>query len=208
MTRHSRFFIAFALGLVALGLAHLWPLHEQTRILIGAVSFFTIYLALMVRFARTVTPGVLRRRAAVNDEGMVLILLLAAGSLAVSVSSIVLLLNSPGGGNWLERSLAFASVPLGWASLHTVVAFHYAHLFYRPDDDGEGGLTFPETPEPGAWDFLYFAICIGMAAQVSDVVVTSVPMRRAVMFHAICSFFFNAVILALAVNAAVTSGGS
>jgi len=208
MTRHSRFFIAFAIGLVALGVSHLWSMHEQTRLLIGAVCFFATYLSLMVHFARIATPSLLRRRAEVNDEGMVLILIMAAASLAISVSSIVILLNGPGGGNWLERIVAFASVPLGWATLHTVVAFHYAHLFYRPDEDGEGGLTFPETPEPGAWDFLYFAICIGMAAQVSDVVVTTVPMRRTVMFHAICSFFFNTVILALAVNAAVTSGSS
>ena len=207
MTRHSRFFFAFALGLVALALTYLWPLQDQTRILIGAVCFFAIYLALMLHFIRTVTPASLRERAAVNDEGVTLILLLAAGSVAVSLSSIVLLLNGPGGGDWLERSLAFASVPLGWASLHTVVAFHYAHLFYRPDEDGEGGLNFPETAEPGAWDFLYFAFGIGMTAQVSDVTAASVPMRQTILFHAIASFFFNTVILALAVNAVVTAGG-
>lgn len=208
MTRHSRFFMAFALGLLALALTHLWPLYAQTRILIGAVCFFAIYLALMVHFIRTVTPDTLRKRAAVNDEGVTLILLLAAGSVAVSVSSIILLLNGPGGGNWLERGLAFASVPLGWASLHTVIAFHYAHLFYRPDEDGEGGLSFPETSEPGAWDFIYFAFGIGMTAQVSDVIATTMPMRKTILFHAMASFFFNAVILALAVNAAVTSGAS
>ena len=47
-----------------------------------------------------------------------------------------------------------------------------------------------------------------MAAQVSDVIVTTAPMRRTVLIHAIGSFFFNTVILALAVNAAVTAGGS
>ena len=208
MIRHRHFFFAFALGLVALAVTNLWPLPEQTRILIGAVSFFATYLTLMVRFTRIVTPSVLRQRAAVTDEGLVLILLLAAASVAVCLSSIVLLLNGPGGGNWLERLLAFASVPLGWASLHTVVAFHYAHLFYRPDKDGEGGLAFPETAEPGAWDFLYFAFGIGMTAQVSDVIATSVPVRKTILFHAIASFFFNTVILALAVNAAVTAGGS
>jgi len=207
MKRHSRFFVAFALGLIALALTHLWPLQEQTRILVGAVCFFAMYLALMLHFIRAVTPAALRSRAAVNDEGLVLILLLAAGSVAVSLSSIVHVLNSPGGGNWLERSLAFATVPLGWASLHTVIAFHDAHLFYRPNEDGEGGLNFPDTAEPGAWDFLYFAFGIGMTAQVSDVTASSVPMRQTILFHAIASFFFNTVILALAVNAAVTAGG-
>jgi uncharacterized membrane protein len=208
MIRHGRFLFAFAFGLLALLLAHAWGLREQTRVLIGAICFFATYLVLMLHFVRTVTPSVLRRRAEQSDEGVMLILLLAAISVGISLSSIVLLLNSPDGGSIVERFVAFATVPLGWASLHTVIAFHYAHLYYRPDSDGEGGLGFPDMKEPGPWEFLYFATCIGMAAQVSDVTVTTTPMRRAVLFHAISSFFFNTVILALAVNAAVTAGGS
>ena len=40
-----------------------------------------------------------------------------------------------------------------------------------------------------------------MTAQVSDVVVTTAAMRRAVLLHSLGSFFYNTVILALAVNA-------
>lgn len=46
-----------------------------------------------------------------------------------------------------------------------------------------------------------------MTAQVSDVVTRSSAMRRVVMVHAVAAFFYNAVILALAVNAAVSLGG-
>jgi uncharacterized membrane protein len=44
-----------------------------------------------------------------------------------------------------------------------------------------------------------------MTAQVSDVVTTATPMRRMVLAHSVASFFYNTVILALAVNAAVTA---
>ncbi len=208
MTRHRRFLIAFALGLAATATARGLPVGETVRLLMGASVFFASYLGLMWHFARALTPKHLRARAAASDEGVALILVLAVAAVAVSIMAIVLLLNSPGGGSAAERVLGLGSVPLGWAMLHTVIAFHYAHLYYRPDADGEGGLQFPSQAEPGAWDFLYFAFTIGMTAQVSDVVATSGDMRRTILLHAVGSFFYNTVILALAVNAALTAGGA
>ena len=102
-----------------------------------------------------------------------------------------------------------ASIPLGWLTLHTVASFHYANLFYALDAGGgeAGGLDFPGTPEPGPWDFLYFSFVIGMTAQVSDVAVRTTPLRRAALAHGVAAFFYNAVILALAVNAAISQAG-
>ena len=93
--------------------------------------------------------------------------------------------------------------------LHTLAAFHYANLFYAPAPAAarRGGLDFPGTPEPGPWDFLYFAFVIGMTAQVSDVAVRTTPLRRTALAHGVASFFYNAVILALAVNAALAYAG-
>lgn len=207
MTRHRRFLAAFALGLMALVLSHALILSLQMRLILAAGVFFAIYLALMGHFIRGVTPDRLRRRAEASDEGVALILVLALTAVAVSLTSIVFLLNGPGGGDPWERALALVVVPLGWASVHVVAAFHYAHLFYRPDAPGDGGLGFPGPSDPGAWEFLYFAFTIAMTAQVSDVTATSTPMRRAVLVHAIGAFFYNTVILALAVNAALTAGG-
>ena len=105
--------------------------------------------------------------------------------------------------------MAVAGVPLGWLTLHTLAAFHYANLYYAPRPGGReaGGLDFPGTKEPGPWDFLYFAFVIGMTAQVSDVAVRTAQMRRAALAHGVASFFYNTVILALAVNAAVNYAG-
>jgi len=48
---------------------------------------------------------------------------------------------------------------------------------------------------------------IGMTAQTSDVGVTTTAMRKVTLLHSIVSFFFNTVLVAAAVNAAVSLAG-
>ena len=62
--------------------------------------------------------------------------------------------------------------------------------------------TPPSHIEPGYWDFVYFSFVIGMTSQVSDVAITSKPIRRIVAAHGVVSFLFNAALLALTVNIA------
>lgn len=45
-----------------------------------------------------------------------------------------------------------------------------------------------------------------MTAQTSDTAITSTAMRRINLIHAIVSFFFNTVLVAAAVNVAVSLG--
>jgi uncharacterized membrane protein len=66
--------------------------------------------------------------------------------------------------------------------------------------DGTG--LVPGNDRPGAGEFLYFALCVGMTCQVSDVTTSSAPMRRLVLLHGLVAFVFNTVILAAAVNIA------
>ena len=61
-------------------------------------------------------------------------------------------------------------------------------------------MAFPGKEEPDYWDFLYYALVVAMTAQVSDVQVTDKTMRRLTTAHGVISFFFNAAVLALAVN--------
>ncbi len=53
---------------------------------------------------------------------------------------------------------------------------------------------------PAYFDFLYYAFVVGMTSQVSDVQVTSREMRRLTLVHAVLSFGFNMLILALSIN--------
>lgn len=208
MHRHKRFLIALVLGALA-GIIG-FGLSPVQRLLLGGDVFCLIYLALVVQFAASTMPEGMRAHAADADEGVPLTALLAGLIIIVSVGAIFLTLNSPNDSvrDLLTLILALASVPLGWGTLHGVMAFHYAGLFYgrRGRGGADGGLQFLKTPQPGPWDFLYHAFTVGMTAQVSDVTVTHSAMRRAVLVHGIASFFYNAVILALAVNAAIAFG--
>lgn len=196
--RHSRFLLSFALGLALWGVSHLTQLDGVMRAVIGVNGFFVCYLALMLSMILTTSHENLRRHCEADDEGAFLILLLAVVAVGISLASIFLVLNRAND-SLAEALFALAAAPMGWATLHVLAAFRYAHLFYAPDPDA--GLEFPSTTEPGIWDFLYFSFTIGMTAQVSDVVVTAGGLRKVVLLHSVGAFFYNTVILALAVNA-------
>lgn len=208
VNRHVRFYLTAAIGVlvwvasVALSLPLQVPLAGNT--------FFILYLASMAFLARAATPAAFRRSAASEDEGILLIVVITLGAIGLSLGSIFELLNADQKPNTSRLVLAVLSVPLGWTTLHTIMAFHYAHLFYarHPSEQSAdaGGLAFPDCPEPRGWDFIYFSFVIGMTAQVSDVRVMNTDMRRVTMAHAVVSFFYNTVILALAINIAIGLG--
>lgn len=106
--------------------------------------------------------------------------------------------------------LAGLTVVASWTVTHTTFALHYAHHYYGDGPapgaaDHRGGLAFPGGALPDYWDFLYFSFVVGMTCQVSDVQVTTRAMRRLTLLHGVLSFFFNTVILALAVNLLASS---
>ena len=202
--RHFRLLLAICLGAVLAGLSLGLAVKPLSVALIGVNGFFTGYLGLTLRLTLRSTADDLRRRADEDDEGIVLILILALTAIAVSLAAIFQVLAGPEQ-DLLSAGLSLAAVPLGWAMVHTLVAFRYARLFYTGRVGF--GLRFHGTADPGPWDFLYHAFAIGTSAAVSDVDVESTPMRRLVLLHATGSFFYNTVILALAVNAGLVLGG-
>ena len=209
LRRHGRFYIAFLGGALAFLLCR--GLESQALSLVIAGNLFSLlYLLLTASFVSRATSEHLRRRAAEADEGLPFILVATGAVVMVSLGAIYLLIAQGGAAGPIAGVLAVAGLPLGWLTLHTLASFHYANLFYAPRQGGAdeaGGLEFPGTDEPGPWDFLYFAFVVGMTAQVSDVQVSSGSLRRVVLAHGVASFFYNTVILALAVNAAIAFAG-
>jgi uncharacterized membrane protein len=210
LRHHKRFFLAVLAALLAW-----WPLAALApplRLVVVGDIFFLVYLVLILHLTLGADPERLRRRAKVEDEGMPFIALLTLAAIAFSLVSIFTLLNSAHGEGGVGLALALASVPLGWMSLHTMAAQHYANVYYAEaaGEDGtpgdRGGLDFPGAGDPQSWDFLYFAFVIGMTAQTSDVGITEPRLRRAALLHGIASFFFNTVLVAVAVNAALGGG--
>ncbi|MEZ5556944.1 MAG: DUF1345 domain-containing protein [Pseudomonadales bacterium] len=96
--------------------------------------------------------------------------------------------------------LGAASIVVAWLLMNTLFALHYAHTYYVGDGGSRGGLEFPGTDLPDYFDFLYFALVLGMTFQVSDVVIVSSHIRRVALVHAIIAFFFNVIVLALSVS--------
>lgn len=62
-------------------------------------------------------------------------------------------------------------------------------------------MLYPGSGRPPAYlDFAYFSFTLGMTFQVSDTNITTAPIRRIALHHALLSYLFGAVILAVAIN--------
>lgn len=211
LRRYLPFYVAVVCGLAMLALAlWLWP---YLAIQSAANVFFIVYLALESVKFRGLTAEFLKKHAASTDEPAWVIVVVTFGAAVVAVGSLFVLVNKGGHPNALELALSLAAVALGWLTIHTMVAVHYAHLYWRPDDRGtkksqesveHGGLDFPGDDEPGGYDFLYYSLVIGMTAQTADVNITKTRMRKLTLLHAVVSFIFNTVLVAAAVNVAVS----
>jgi uncharacterized membrane protein len=207
LRHHFRFTLAALLGLGAYFAAV--RLGDPLPLAAAGDAFFFIYLCLHVALAIRLTHEDLDRRASDEDEGILIVALLTVAAISLSCIDIFTALNQKHPPAPLELALALVGAPFGWATLHTISAFHYANLYYFDHDPTEPDsippLRFPQTEKPGPWDFLYFSFVVGMTAQVSDVLVQTARMRRSVLFHSVAAFFFNTVLIAMAVNAAVSA---
>ncbi|MET0171913.1 MAG: DUF1345 domain-containing protein [Agrobacterium vaccinii] len=208
--RHKPFLVAFILSaLVLVGTIIVKP---SLAVECAAVVFFLTYLVIVGLRLPRLTAAHLKAHADSDDLPAMVIIAITFLAVGVAVASLFLALNHTTGETVWSLTLAFLSVLLGWLTIHTMTAMHYAHLFWHPakatgKKQPRGGMDFPDTDEPGVYEFLYFAVVIGMTAQTSDVAVTTTPMRKVVLLHSIVSFFFNTVLVAAAVNAAVSLAG-
>lgn len=201
--------------MVVTGLA--WALLRAAAFELGAIAFCLTYLvAIVIRLPR-LTPEHLKAHADQSNIPGYFILLLALVLVIAASVSLFRVLNSGSAPTLFDVALGTSALLLGWLTLHSMLAFHYAYEYYEtdeaspPDEKGRhrhiGGLVFPEGGEaPDGLSFLYFSFVVAMTAQVSDVEVNSNCMRRLVLLHGLLSYFFNTVIVAVAVNIVVSLG--
>ena len=167
-----------------------------------------LFLALTAIMVFRATPESTQARAADLDEGEVGMVLVTLAAGAVSLTAVFLEASAASAAGKaaeaLHLLLAAASIVIAWLVLHTLFGLHYAHLYYS--DLGEapirGGLKFSGDDPPDYWDFLYFSFVVGMTCQTSDTGVTERHFRRLSLLQGVVSFFFNTVILAMAINIA------
>ncbi len=188
------------------------------HVLHGTLRFVTafdvgggILLALLAVFSMHADPELTQRRAARDDPGRNLILALALCIGVVAFAAAITILGQElpkvhgnGFARYSELVIAIAAVVIGWALVHTIFLFRYAHLYYY-DADGDAipsGIKFPGNTQPNDFDFAYFSFVIGMTFQVSDVEITESRIRREALIHALFSFAYSAGIIGLGVNIA------
>jgi len=94
-------------------------------------------------------------------------------------------------------ALGVASLLASWFVVHTVFTLRYARLYYS---EPAGGISFNQDEAPVYSDFAYAAFTIGMTFQVSDTDIEDRSIRRAALRHALLSYLFGAVLLAMTVN--------
>lgn len=209
-----RLLLAIGLG-AAVGLC-LWLIPNDLRLSTRAILAWDTgagaFVAMMMHTMRCCPPEKLRGRAAAQDEGQHFILSLVLVAAIASIGAIAAELSLAKNAHGLEKAvriaLAFGTVTLSWFLVQLIFALHYAHEFYQPeaperDEDGDGvvgGLNFPGSEDPDYWDFVHFAVVIGVASQTADISFTSKPLRRIGTVQGVIAFTFNTVVLALTVN--------
>lgn len=89
------------------------------------------------------------------------------------------------------------SVVASWAATHVTFALRYARMYYAAP---VGGIDFHQKEPPRYTDFTYLSVTIGMSFAVSDTDVAASRFRRTAQVHALLSYLFGTVIVALLVN--------
>lgn len=203
--RHAigRLVASFVAGAFVFAFAASRP-YGPTAFLLGMDAAGLTLLGLAWVLLATSDAALTRARAAEDDPGRTFVyVIVLLTSLASIVSATILVGTMHGlepGSKHLTAGLCLLAVVLAWALTQTTFTLRYAHLYYREDGEGVGGVDFPGQKNPTYFDFAYFAFTIGMCFQVSDATVSSPQIRRSVLLHAVISFAYNSILLAFVLN--------
>jgi uncharacterized membrane protein len=99
--------------------------------------------------------------------------------------------------------LGVLDVFLSWALVNTVFALKYARLYYC---GGDGGIQFNQQDPPAYSDFAYLAFTVGMSFSVPDTSLADTSIRKVGLAHALLSYLFGTVVIAVAVNLVTNLG--
>lgn len=177
----------------------------EARLLIAWNLLVGVHQALLAPLLGRADPSEMQRRALQQDEGeaaVLLLVVLSAAAVLLSVASqLAAARDLHGAARVWHLGLAALTVTSSWLFTQTLFALHYAHRFYaeraaqQPDP-----LSFPGTADPRYPDFLYFACVIGTSGQTADVAFQGSSLRGTGTLHCVLAYFFNATLLALAIN--------
>lgn len=133
-------------------------------------------------------------------------ILMVLASIA-SLAAVAMGLMQAGDAHGMEKILrvvtCVGSVVLSWALVHCTFTLRYARLYYNAP---KGGIDFHSDDDPSYFDFAYIAFTVGMTFQVSDTDIHNRLIRKAVLRHALLSYVFGTVIVAMMVSLVASLG--
>lgn len=199
----KRMLISLGFGAIIFFCLPKQELNSLIIIIITWIAFAFCYTSMniVVLFKRNVEQI---KKTATDDDGsstfVLLMILIASFASVIPVLLLIISKNAHTYDKLLFATTSVCGMLISWIMIHTVFAFHYAHLYYNDGKKTAKGLNFPEDNKPDYLDFAYFAFVIGCTFQVSDVAITSKHMRRLVLLHGLLSFGLNTFVVALTIN--------
>jgi uncharacterized membrane protein len=203
----QRFVISVVLAIVVYLLLLTTNLDVIIKAMIAWAVFALSYIITSCIVFFTQSSLDIRKHSKQEDGSRIYVFLLVVITSFASLFTVLLLMlsqNSKDTPQVIFIPVAVSAMVFSWLMVHTIFAFHYAHLYYS-DDTGDStkhaeGLDFPGEKKPDYIDFVYFSFVVGMTFQVSDIDVTSRSIRRLVLLHGLLSFGLNTFVVALTIN--------
>ena len=169
VTGWPRLFIAAGIALAVVAGGVLFGARPVTAMLIGWDAGVVFFFVAVLQLISTADPADIRRNAARQDVGQFVVLTLTAIAALASVGAIYAEVSLSSGRPTTAWRLGprLLTIVLSWFFVHAIFAVHYAHEYLRAGRGERRGSTLPgRGREPDYWDFIYFALVIGMTAQV------------------------------------------
>ncbi len=194
-------------GLLAGILASFYPLSPLLKGLLAWNTGAIVYLTGTWRMFFVCDEDTIKRLAADEDEDRPLLFIVVISAVATSLVSVFVVLAGANARSSLEQTLAaplaIVTLFVSWTLLHTLFILHYAHLYFGDYDKNgviDGGVQFPYKGKRNYMDFVYLALNIAVAFQMSDIKTDSQKFRNIITIHSLISYLYNTVILALGIN--------
>lgn len=203
----QRFVISVLLAIITYLLLLMTDFEVVLKIMIAWSAFALSYIITSCIVFFTQNSMDIRKHAKQEDGSRIYVFLLIVITSFASLFTVLLLMlsqNSKDTPQMIFIPVAICGMLFSWLMVHTIFAFHYAHLYYGDDSSDSSkhaeGLEFPGEKKPDYVDFVYFSFVIGTTFQVSDTNITSRSIRRLVLLHGLLSFGLNTFVVALTIN--------
>jgi uncharacterized membrane protein len=166
----------------------------------GWIATSTVYLiwvwASIARMSAAAIEIVVQQRHPARRSADLLIVVASVASLG-GVAHLLIAGSSKGPQATVAAAVGFLSVIASWLVVHAVYTLRYAILYYT---EPVGGIDFNDEAKPTFADFAYVAFTVAVTYGVTDTLLRKRPLRVAVLQHAMVSYLFGTVILAVTVQ--------